>query len=271
MKKMLFTQFVIMIIASTSVMAEWELVDLGGATRVYVDKSTIRKKDNLLKMWIMTDFVSPQQFEEKPLLSVKMLYEFDCTDETNRVAFQVGYSEHMGKGNVVGSENNNAQFEPNVPESIGVKLSEIACRYVASKNTMSESDDIGAMDVLGGSISFLGDVLKAIPASFGGVFVAVKELDTMKGREFMIETMNDWRTDNLPQGQEKVRNWWENKLAFLGVPTEYIQDKLYNAGIPIRTAIPFSYLLNPINYILIFLFYIGALKLIRFFLQVQKN
>ena len=54
MKKMLFTQFFIMVIASTSVMAEWELVDLGGATIVYVDKSTIRKKDNLLKMWIMT-------------------------------------------------------------------------------------------------------------------------------------------------------------------------------------------------------------------------
>jgi hypothetical protein len=94
------------------------------------------------------------------------------------------------------------------------------------------------------------DFIQAAGAGIGGAYVAVKEWDTMKGREFMGELMNDWRTGALPKDQEKVRNWISNKAAYLGVPMEYIQEKLVSVGVPIRTAIPLSFALDPTAWLL---------------------
>lgn len=94
---------------------------------------------------------------------------------------------------------------------------------------------------------FALDFIKAIPAGIAGAFVAVKEWDTIKGKQFMEETMNEWKSGTLPKDQEAWRNWIQNKASYLGVPMEHIREKLVNAGIPVRAAIPASYQLDPVT------------------------
>ena len=91
----------------------------------------------------------------------------------------------------------------------------------------------------------VADFVKALPASVAAAYVSIKEWDNIKGKQFMEELMGEWRTGTLPKDQEKWRNWWESKLAYLAIPMEYIREKAVDAGVPVNTAITASYLLDP--------------------------
>lgn len=93
------------------------------------------------------------------------------------------------------------------------------------------------------------DFAKAIPLSIAGLYTAIKEQDAVEGQKVAIDVINKYRTGTLPKDQEEIRRYIEDKIAYLGVPGEWVREKLYNATGNINTAVTLSYFLDPVNYV----------------------
>lgn len=123
----------ILIGISGNVVAEWSYITTTPGDEhaaIYADYSTIKKSGNIVKMWEMWDFKKTQIAESRNYLSVKMLDEFDCENETQKLLAYSEHSKNMGYGDVVRSDGDagkisKSEYVP--PGSIGKGLLEIAC------------------------------------------------------------------------------------------------------------------------------------------------
>jgi hypothetical protein len=119
----------LLVLSSAPAYAEWELVsgdDEAGLT-VYVDRDTIRRKGNLVKMWQLYDYKTVQTVAGDSLLSIQRQNEYDCTEERTRMLAFTWFSSNMGKGRVVYKTADEQQWEPVVPRSINRALWKVAC------------------------------------------------------------------------------------------------------------------------------------------------
>ena len=90
----------LLVLSSGPAYAEWELSsgdDEAGLT-VYVDRDTIRRKGNLVKMWQLYDYKTVQTVAGDSLLSIQRHNEYDCTEERTRMLAYTWFSSNMGKG-----------------------------------------------------------------------------------------------------------------------------------------------------------------------------
>jgi hypothetical protein len=110
--------------------AEWEIASDNNAATFYVDKTTIKKNGNLVKMWSKANLKSVATTTNgKNYLGMKTLFLFNCKDEEVGVVNQVFFSEHS-YDKVVDSVNVNqseVKFEPFTPDSIISAIWKIAC------------------------------------------------------------------------------------------------------------------------------------------------
>jgi len=119
----------LLVLSSGPVYAAWMLTsgdDEAGMT-VYIDPETIRRKENLAKMWQLFDYKTVQTVAGDSLLSMKRFNEYDCTEERTRTLGYTWFSGHMGSGNVVYSTTEVQQWEPVVSRSINHTLWKAAC------------------------------------------------------------------------------------------------------------------------------------------------
>ena len=110
----------LLVLSSGPAYAEWELSsgdDEAGLT-VYVDRDTIRRKGNLVKMWQLYDYKTVQTVAGDSLLSIQRHNEYDCTEERTRMLAYTWFSSNMGKGRVVYKTADEQQWEAIVPRSI---------------------------------------------------------------------------------------------------------------------------------------------------------
>ena len=128
MKRLLFV--LLMMTCSVS-WAEWELADWTDEFFVYLDKSSIRKNRNIVKMWIMKEYPSVQTNPfARRYQSEKSYHVFDCQAETLAIMTIIQYSGSMGSGSVVFSGNRTErelEWRPIVPQSGGQLQWQIAC------------------------------------------------------------------------------------------------------------------------------------------------
>jgi hypothetical protein len=127
MKRLLFA--VLMMVCSVS-WAEWELVGKTNSYATYVDKSTVRRDRNKVKMWSMRDYYSVRTASGAEFLSTKILDVYDCQEEASALVSIAAYSEQMGTGKFVQGvtyQQTEWNWEPVVPDSIGKKQWQIAC------------------------------------------------------------------------------------------------------------------------------------------------
>jgi hypothetical protein len=123
---------VLMMVCSVS-WAEWELCVISddGIITIYCDKSTIRKKGAISRMWDLTDFSSMQtEAGGSGYMSIKELWAYNCREETEALTSFIMYSGAMGKGDVVSSysgKESEWNWEPIVPGSTGAARWKIAC------------------------------------------------------------------------------------------------------------------------------------------------
>ena len=117
------------VLISGPVYAEWELTsgDDGAGLTVYVDRDTIRRKGNLVKMWQLYDYKTVQTVAGDSLLSIQRYNEYDCTEERTRMLAYTWFSSNMGRGRVVYKTADEQQWEPVVPRSIDRSLWKVAC------------------------------------------------------------------------------------------------------------------------------------------------
>jgi len=113
---------------SGSAYAGWvSLGDTDSGTRVYVDRSTLLSKGNLVTMWILYDFRSMRTVAGKSYLSTKMQGEYDCAQKRHRTLVDTGFSSIMGLGAVVYNESSPLEWASILPKSLGQKLWKFAC------------------------------------------------------------------------------------------------------------------------------------------------
>ena len=93
---------VLLAVFSTGAMAEWTYLTPreGNAYDIYIDKTTIRKRGNVAKMWDLSDFKAPKEAASGSHLSSRALNEYDCVEIRVRLLALTHFSGNMGKGKV---------------------------------------------------------------------------------------------------------------------------------------------------------------------------
>lgn len=125
----------LLVVVSSSAMAEWIEVNNNpeGGMAYYVDRTTIRKSANLVKMLSLIN--SEKAWNEvrpigtDPVHSLIIQNEYDCKLEQSRVLHSLSFSEKMGKGNLIESEVTlNSEWVGILPEEITYKrMWKLAC------------------------------------------------------------------------------------------------------------------------------------------------
>ena len=123
MKKLLL--LIILIFASSSVFAEW--IELGSTETktLYFKSDSIRKKKNLVKVWILHNYSNAKEDGTK---SEKDLIEINCSEEEMRLLSTISYNQQFGKGTHLGHNYiSHSSFSPIVPESAGSHILQKIC------------------------------------------------------------------------------------------------------------------------------------------------
>lgn len=118
--------------ASTNVAAAWVSTGKVNDTTGYADPATIRKTGANVTMWSLLDFKTPQKDAADPkvkYLSQKVMFEYDCSGRQMKLRYVSFREKNMGKGEVVGGGEMNADDWQAVPPGSGTeKMWKIACR-----------------------------------------------------------------------------------------------------------------------------------------------
>ncbi len=126
MKRLLLGLMLLM--TATVAMAEWTGVGENDDSIQYVDRATIRRNGNLVKMWDLRDFKTVQTDSGDSFLSSKAQNEYDCKEERSRILAFSWFSGQMGNGNVVYSNSETSmKWSPIGPGSIGEIKWKVAC------------------------------------------------------------------------------------------------------------------------------------------------
>lgn len=127
MKRLLL--IALLLLSSVPAYAEW--VAVGGneeaGVTVYADPGTIRRKENLVKVWHLNDFKTVQIVSGISYLSVKAQHEYDCTKDRERILALTKFSGNMGSGKVVYKDSDTRKWKPGSPGSVSHDLGKLAC------------------------------------------------------------------------------------------------------------------------------------------------
>jgi hypothetical protein len=94
--------WVLLLLASNSVNAEWVKINANENLTTYIDTSTISKIDDMVRMWGIVDLKeSKKEQEGKSFLSAKGLQQYDCKEVQIRKISLDLYSKNMGAGDIV--------------------------------------------------------------------------------------------------------------------------------------------------------------------------
>lgn len=122
--------FVAAFFFSFPALAKWEVVAEGERNTVFIDKSTMRVKGAIRKIWTMESFPdAPEEVGGRTYISVKSLKEYDCQDDRRRLLQSIAYSESFGEGNIVYTTPSGLipEWRHVVPGSYQAKVAEIVC------------------------------------------------------------------------------------------------------------------------------------------------
>jgi hypothetical protein len=127
-------------IREASVISEWVEVfaqhnddisiasDINPAYTAYVNISTLRKEDDIVRMWSLIDFSRPKNITGKPYLSVRSLDEYDCKERQSR-SLSYSYSTgNMGDGEVIVRGALPTDWYPIEPVALAKVLFNAACK-----------------------------------------------------------------------------------------------------------------------------------------------
>ena len=119
----------LLVLSSGPVYAEWVAVHNGkdGMT-VYVNPDTIRRKVEMVTMWVLVDHMNAQEtVGNQSYLSTKEKHEYDCDGERGRTLTFTDFSDHMGNGKVVYSDSETDKWDFIAADSLGQTLWKFAC------------------------------------------------------------------------------------------------------------------------------------------------
>ena len=117
-----------LLVTAGAASAEWTRVGVTGDFILYVDKATIRRNGNLVKMWDLLDYKTVQKSAGDAYLTQKSQREYDCKEEKERILAFSWFDGQMGNGKVVySSSETSMKWSPIEPESAAETQWKIAC------------------------------------------------------------------------------------------------------------------------------------------------
>lgn len=98
--------------------------------RAYLDQSSAQRNGDLVRVHQLTDFATAQWADERTVVgSIRSLIEYDCGQPRARTLALEAYSEQMGEGRLVASEQKpDAPWEGVAPGGIGENTRKLVCR-----------------------------------------------------------------------------------------------------------------------------------------------
>ena len=125
MKRLFLT---LLCLLSFAAHAEWLLMTPSSDTeKIYIDKSTIKRNGDIVKSWILFDYVKVQRSDDDFYQSSKTYTEFNCAEEMLRITYDISYAQHNGEGRVVSTNNNPGKWSPAVPGTSGMSVLKSVC------------------------------------------------------------------------------------------------------------------------------------------------
>jgi hypothetical protein len=118
----------ILVLLSQVAMAEFiEFTKLDVAT-IYVDKSSLVKKGNVSKLWVMIDYNSPQSDKVgKMVLSDKLQYQYDCKGKQFQIIASSAHAGQKATGETVSVNPDPPVLTPVVAGTLDESFWKIAC------------------------------------------------------------------------------------------------------------------------------------------------
>ena len=117
-----------MLVTAVSASAEWTAAGDSDRFIQYVDRATIRRNGNFVKMWDLADFKTVQTVAGDSYLSQKIQSEYDCKEKKSQYLAFTWFDGQMGNGKVVVSNGDvRGEWRPIAPGSSGEALWKIAC------------------------------------------------------------------------------------------------------------------------------------------------
>ncbi len=112
---------------SSSVVAEWTIVNSDGMATQYIDLSRSLRNGESVKIWTAVDYKEPRQMLGKKFRSVVIQEEYDCKNEQRRTLFVVANAGQMASGAAVISDPQVSNWQPTPPGSAGEMFLKLAC------------------------------------------------------------------------------------------------------------------------------------------------
>lgn len=117
-----------LLLRTAPVYAEWVLiVETPSGMTEYVDPDTIRRKGDMVKMWVLFDYKTAQTSAGDSYFSSKSQMEIDCPEERFRILAFTWFSGNMGNGKVIYSNSDESKWRPVAPGSVAKDLSSVVC------------------------------------------------------------------------------------------------------------------------------------------------
>ena len=118
----------LLLLSSGPAYAEWVAIGPSddGVT-AYADPDTIRRKEEMVKMWVLFDFETTQAVASHLILSMKGQEEYDCDGKRRRVLLFSEFSGNMGGGKEVTSTSGDGNWFPVPPGGVIQSLWTFAC------------------------------------------------------------------------------------------------------------------------------------------------
>ena len=124
--KRLFT-LLALICLCTGAAAQWTPVMVDQMVITYIDRTTLRGKGGLVKMWWLMDYQLVQIVDEKGYFSRLHHSEFDCKGQRARLLSVALLSQAMGLGDTVFEDTAPRKWEPVSHQPFQQALWDIAC------------------------------------------------------------------------------------------------------------------------------------------------
>lgn len=107
--------FLVVLLLAGSAQAEWLALGRNENFRAYLDQQSLQRNGSLVQVSQLMDFITAQWADERTVIgSIKTLVEYDCVQPRSRTIVLEAYSEQMGDGRRVVTE----QFQDPVWEGI---------------------------------------------------------------------------------------------------------------------------------------------------------
>jgi len=108
-------------------MAAWDSVGDVGNAELFVDRSSIVRKGDMVTMWSVSALKAPGTANGVAYVSLKRQDEFDCAGSRMRGTLISAHPQPLGEGAAVVSEKGSGAWGAVTPQSSGEVLWKIAC------------------------------------------------------------------------------------------------------------------------------------------------